>query len=390
MRLNYLVTASAITWRNNKLRLTLTLLGIAMGIAFLTVGFSILEGTYRTINKTMAGFSGKYMKVYPGWDSTLRQATAENLDVEDASAIAGVSGINLISLQKSARWIPVKFLSEQLQTNVYGTDPNFAIIRNRTIVNGRFIDASDLLNERRVCVITEEVRKRFFPAGGYLENGLEINGVIFEIVGCLRPILLPAIFSRTNSRENAIFIPLTTYQNLFSQYDYDQILLSYTKSYDNKKNIKLLKGRIKSILKYRHDDTEIFTLKTLDDSVKRQKNLALTLLVVMCSVGAICLLIGGIGIADIMMVNLLKHIRDSGFSNNKIFIRFIFESFFLTTVSGSTGLFLGVIACRLITIFLGMPTSLTWWILLSTIGGMFLTGLAAGFFPAKKLYDSTT
>lgn len=373
MRFNDLVTVSAATWQTNRLRIILTLLVIAIGIAALIAAFSIMAGANETVNKIMAGFNGKFMMVYPSRDPVLQRVEVKNFNMDDARAIAGVSGITLISLQKSARWIPVKFLDRQLQTDINGTDPNFAIIRNRTVEKGRFIDTSDLLNERRVCVITEGIRKQFFPAGDYLEQRLEINGILFEIVGCLRPVLLPATFSLTNGEEGTVFIPLTTCQSLFNQYDCDQIWFSYAKAYEAKEATKLLKGTIISILKYRHGETEVFTLKTIDEIMEQPKNMAFTVMVALCSVTVLCLLVGGTGIREVIRAR-----------NHAISGQFLMESVILSAVGGSPGLLLGIIAGRLVSVFVGMPTSLTWWGLLSGIGCMILAGIVTGFFATEK------
>lgn len=389
MKLNDLLATSLGTLRNNRLRTFLTVLGITIGIAALTGTLSIMEGTNQTVNKTLAGFGGKFMAVYPDWDSVLRHPKARNFDLGDAQAISGVSGVNLISLTKQNWWIPVSYRNQRMQTDIMGTDLNYLIIRNRKIETGRFIDTQDILGERRVCVITEGIKKRFFPASDYLEQKLEIQGMIFEIIGCLEPMLIPAAFGG-NTEEGTIFIPITTSQNLFGSYDYDLIQLRYDKEYEHKREMKLLKGRIAGILKFRKGDTDEYVLKTLDEFAEQQKNLALTITIALCCVAFLCLLVGGIGIMNIMMVTVMERIREIGIRkaigarNSEILSQFLCESVMISASGGLAGLLLGIISARVVAIFLGMPSSVTWWVLLLGVGFMLLVGIAFGFYPARK------
>ncbi len=389
MKFGDLLAASLATLRSNRLRTVLTVLGITVGIAALTATLSIMEGTNATVDKTLAGFGGKFMAVYPDWDPVLRRPKARNFDLGDAQAIRGVSGVTMISLQKTGYWVPVTYRNRQMQTDIYGTDPNFLIIRNRKIEKGRFIDVQDILNQRRVCVITAGIQKRFFPAGDYLEQKLVINETVFEIVGCLEPQLIPSVFGG-NNEEGTIFTPLTTAQNIFHQYDYDLIFLRYGKAYEPEQEMKLLKGRIASILKFRKGRNTEYVLKTLDEFAEQQKKLAVTVTIALCSVAALCLLVGGIGIMNIMLVNVMERIREIGIrkaigaKSSEIMNQFLCESIMVAVIGGLAGLLLGIIGARNVAIFAGMPVSVTWWVVLSGIGFMLLVGIGFGVYPARK------
>ena len=296
MKFTDLLSISAQTWQSNRLRTVLTLLGITIGIAALTATLSIMQGTNEVVDKILAGFGGKFMEVEPNWDPILRRMEAGNFTIYDVRAISKVSGITLISLRKAGWWIPVKYQNRDMQTDIYGTDTNFLTIRNRKVEKGRFIEEQDLLNRRRVCVITQGIKNRFFPAGDYLDQKMEINGSIFMIVGCLEPILIPTMMGGPNrTEEGTIFIPITACQSLFNQYDCDQILLTYAKEYEPKSKIMELKGRIENILQFRNGAKKVYRLTTLDEFAQRQVNLAFTITVALCSVAGLCLLVGGIG-----------------------------------------------------------------------------------------------
>jgi putative ABC transport system permease protein len=361
---------------------------IAFGIIALTVAFSLLVGVYETINKTMAGPCGKSMMIYRYREPLEILKPGRNLDIDDARAIAGVSGITSITLQ-SARRIPVNLLGQQVQIKILGTDPDFTLIHNLNIAKGRFLVMTDLLERQPVCVISERVRKCFFPAGDCLEHILEINGVAFRIVGCLRPMILPVAFEKSKAQED-IIIPFTTYQSLFHQYDCDQIWLSYAHEYDHRKKIILLKSRIKSILQYQHREGEVFILKTLDDATNPQWKMTIIIMSSLLGIAFLSMITGSIGIISVMNVDQTKNVKKTIPENMVKVSRLPFysqifgESFLISVIGGSSGLFLGIVASKLIAIFTGIPTNPPWWVLLSGVGYILLTAVIAGTFINKN------
>lgn len=377
------------TLQNNRLRTILTVTGITIGIAALTATFTLMEGTKYTVNKTLSGFGGKFMVIYPQWDEVLRTSKGKPFVLEDAQAISGISGVTMLSLQRTNWWVPVRYKTRSLQTDIIGTDPNFSIIRNRRVEKGRFIDLQDILNQRRVCVITEGIKKRLFPSGDYLGEKLEIRGTLYTIVGCLEPMMLPTMFG-ANQEEGQLYIPITSSQSLFGDYTYDTIFLRYGKRYEKKRHMKLLKGRIEKILQNRNGDGSEYELRTLDEFAEAQKKMAYTISIVLCSVAGLCLLVGGIGIMNIMLVSVMERTREIGVRkavgarNREILSQFLIEALSIAGFGGVCGLLLGVVGSRVVAIFVGMPVRITWWIVLAGAFCMLLIGVGFGLFPAKK------
>lgn len=377
------------TWSTKRFQIILLLLTIAFGTAALTVGIGIISGVHKTIHKIIAGPSGTLMTIYPHRDPVQTQQKVTNFTVNDAWAIAGITGITSISLQKFARRIPVNLLGQQLQIGLFGTDPNFLMIHNRTIAKGRFLVTSDLWDHQRVCVINEQIQKRYFPAGNYLEHGLEIDSITFRIIGCLHPKPLPYGFGAKIHQET-IFIPVTTYQDLFHQYDYDRIWLSYARRYDSGKKIKLLRNRIERILRFRHDADEVFVLKTLGDMTHSQWKTTIIMMVILSSLALLCMITGCIGIISLVGTDKMESVqktipRDMVHPGNfPILPWFLGKSFFISAVGGGSGLVFGIFSSKLISVFTGIPTNPPWWGLLSEIGSILFIGAAAGGFLTKK------
>lgn len=387
------------TLQNNRLRTLLTVLGITIGIAALTATLTLMEGTNRTVDKTLSGFGGKFMAVYPEWDDVVRAPKGKPFDLEDAQAISRVSGITMLALEKTNWWVPVSYDGKQMTTDIIGTDTNFAIIRNRQVEKGRFIDVQDIMNQRRICVITEGIKKRFFPTGDYLNQKMEIRGMVFSIVGCLQPMDLPTSFG-SGKEEGEIYIPITTSQNMFGEYFYDTMFLRYSNSIDNtgwfteliygKRELALLKGRISRILRFRKGEGSEYVLKTLDEFAEQQKKMALTVSVVLCSVAGLCLIVGGIGIMNIMLVTVMERTREIGVRkaigarNHEILSQFLTESVVISAIGGIIGILLGTICSRVVALFVGMPVSMAWWIPLLGVGFMLAVGIGFGYYPARK------
>lgn len=360
--------------RRNRWRVILAALEVAAGIAILTVTLSITAGAHRTVNQTLAGFGAKYLEVSPA---------GKNFTLRDARAISGISGITMISLQKSCRGIPVTYRNRQIRTDILGTDPNLAAIYNRRIEKGRFISIRDIYNQGRVCVITEGFKDKFFPAADYLDEQLEINGTVFRIIGCLEPMQMPDLFDDT-VEEEAIMIPLTTSQKIFQQYDFDLMLLQYAKTYQQKKQMKLLKGRIERILKFHNGDATAYFIKNLDELVAKPKKIVLWITIIGSTLAALFLGMGGIRIRNLIFPSDRVKVRK--IQNGKTIgtHEILGESFFISTAAGLAGLIFGIIGVRLLAIFGGMPVCITWWVSALGIGLMLLTGLASGFYRTPK------
>lgn len=399
MQISDLVSMSLETLQNNRLRTFLTVLGITIGIAALTATLTLMEGTNRTVDKTLSGFGGKFMAVYPEWDEVIRAPKGTPFDLEDAQAISGVSGVTMLSLQKTNWWVPVNYNGKKMQTDIIGTDANFAVIRNRQVEKGRFIDVQDITGQRRICVITEGIKKRFFPTGDYLNQKMEIRGMVFSIVGCLQSMDLPTSFG-SGKEEGEIYIPITTSQNMFGEYFYDTMFLRYDKSVDRtnwlaeliygKRELASLKGRISRILRFRKGEGSEYVLKTLDEFAEQQKRMALTVSVVLCSVAGLCLIVGGIGIMNIMLVTVMERTREIGVRkaigarNHEILSQFLTESVVIAAIGGAAGMILGVVSSRVVALFVGMPVSMAWWIPALGVGFMLAVGIGFGYYPARK------
>lgn len=384
-----LIAMSFETLQNNRLRTILTVLGITIGIAALTATLTLMEGTNRTVDKTMSGFGGKFMAVYPEYDDVIRAPKGKPFDLEDAQAISEVTGVTMLALQKTNWWVPVKCNSKEMTTDIVGTDPNFAVLRNRQVETGRFIDVQDIIHQRRVCVITEGIKKRFFPTGDYLNQKVEIRGIVYNIVGCLVPMELPSNFG-TGKEESEIYLPLTTSQSLFGEFYYDSIFLRYQKRFEKKRNMKMLKGRIERILHFRKGEGSEYVLKTLDEFAEDQKKMALTVSIVLCSVAGLCLLVGGIGIMNIMLVTVMERTREIGVRkaigarNSEILNQFLAESIVISAFGGLAGIILGLVSSRIVALFVGMAVSMAWWIIALSLAFMLAVGIGFGFYPAKK------
>lgn len=364
--------------RRHRRRIIPAVIEVALGIALFTVTLSITAGGHRTINQTLAGFGGKYLTV---------SAVGEKFTLRDARAISGVPGITMISLQKWSRGIPVIYRNRQIRADILGTDLNFTAICNRRVEKGRFISASDIYNQDRVCVITEAVKDRFFPAADYLDQKLEINGTVFRIIGCLEPMLMPDLFVDATAEET-IMIPITTSQKIFQQSDFDEMLLQYDKTYRKKRQMKLLKERIERILKFHNGDGAAYILKDLDELVAKPKKILLWITIVGLILTVLFSGMGCIRVRNLMFPSQRGKVGEIRTRKADGTYNILGESVLIATVAGLAGLIFGVVAARILAIFVGMPVRITWWVSVLGVGMILLTGIASGFYrtPQKAAF----
>lgn len=358
-------------------------LAIVLGIGALVTAGAIAEGFYQTVNEVISGHAGKFMMVYPIQSQIIGQRQERILSEDDSCAIAGITEITTISCQKMLEPIPVKFRDQSIQATIGGTDPNYTIIRHRSLTGGRFINLADILNEERVCVITEDIQKKFFPARDFLEHSLEINGQLFRVVGCLQPMRLPSAFKEMNQERPSIYIPLSTCQSITRQNDCNLIWLSYAPDFESKKIVRLLKERIFRILEFRHGTSQGFIIKTFRDLTRQTKRRLFKVVSVLGGITAISLITGGIGIRKILSIHEINQNSFYPVSSCR------FRLMALTMLGGGVvGLTIGFLCNRWLAVSFGMPTIFTWRVLLTGIMGTLATGFFLGLLhDPKEIYS---
>lgn len=385
--------------RSHKLRSFLTLLGIMIGVMTVIAMVSVIQGLNRTFLSELESAGSDLIvvnKFEPGiqvghLDEDERQR--KDLTFEDAEAIlAECPAVKSVAVSMAAdifESIPVKYENiKSLDTFVIGMNSHWPQVL--TVYNaqeGRFLVRSDIERNAKVCVLGAEVNETLFPHSTALGKEIRIGPEKFTVVGILEK--RGSMFGQ--SRDNIVGMPITT---LMKHFPYDlerlEIIAIPTKRYlyedATEEIINLLRKR-RRVGFNEPNDFAVFGQDTIMDLYNQLTGAAYLVMVVISSIG---LLVGGIGVMNIMLVTVKERTREIGIRkaigarSGDILKQFLIEAVFLTGTGGAAGILIGFLISLLVRAATPLPASVTLW---SVLLGFFVSvsvGLCFGIFPAQK------
>lgn len=332
---------------HNKLRSGLTILGIVIGVAAVIAMVSVGRGAQSTITDSIQGIGTNLLFVFRGGSEDVRNP--KPLTLEDAAAIAdpfqapSVSGVAPV-LQGSAR---VVYGSEATNTQITGVTPDYAVVRNYNVSEGEFINESHMLGQASVAVIGTEVANNLFGRKeGVTGETIRIEGQPFRVIGLLES----KGGSAFSNQDDIVIIPLATAQERLLRRNpsnrVDLILVQAITAGE----VNQASGEVADILRARHR-TEVglddFTILSQQDFLATASTITNVLTIFLGGVAAISLLVGGIGIMNIMLVSVTERTREIGLRKalgahkSDILIQFLTESSVLSMIGGIIGIILG-------------------------------------------------
>lgn len=376
----------------NKVRSALTMLGIIIGVGAVVAMTSIGAGARQSITSQIQGLGSNLVTVFPGFGggfSGPRQAlgSATSLINDDAQAIRKhVPTVNEVSPEYASR-AQLVFGSQNLNATVNGVTPAYEKVRNSKVVAGRFITEADVRAADRVAVIGQNLITDLFNGESPLGKLIKINKIPFTVVG----ILEAKGGTGFNSPDDTVFIPLTTAQNrLFGVRYLSQIGVQIK----NEEAMTQAAEDIGWLLLGRHKlnspDEADFRIMNQQDILQTVSQVTGIMTVLLGGIAAISLLVGGIGIMNIMLVSVTERTREIGLrkaigaKRKDILKQFLTESVVLSLLGGLVGVLLGVGGSRLITLATGVTTIVTVNSVLLAFFFSAAVGIFFGIYPARR------
>lgn len=385
----------------NKLRSFLTMLGIIIGVAAVIAMLSIGRGAQAAITSQITSMGTNLLFVRPGAASQggVRQAqgSAATLTYDDALALAEVPSVAAVA-PESSTFGQVVYLSNNINTQITGVTPEYEQVRNMLVESGSFITAQHIAARSPVAVIGANVAAELFNGGDPLDKNIRINGQNFRVIGVLKA-KGGTGFGITDDR---ILIPLTTLQSRLASSGRfrgaNTIQTINVQVVDRKVTDQAIEG-ISAILRERHNILyeDDFTITSQRETIEAANQITGILTVFLGGIAAISLLVGGIGIMNIMLVSVTERTREIGIRKavgarkRDILAQFLTEATLLSVAGGLTGILVGYGISRFITgINLG-NTQISAVVsadsvLLATLFSV-AVGLFFGIFPAQRAAD---
>lgn len=377
---------------SNKLRSSLTMLGIIIGNASVITLVGLGRGAQTLAKNQLSNLGANVLFIVPGNNDTRRRGISfpKNLVLEDSIAINNqVPSVKKVAPQISANEI-VQSNSKSLNISIAGVTPEFLDVRSFEVDEGRFISQSDVNSARSFVVIGPDLKEDFFKGNTVIGEKIRIKDHTYEIIGILKP--KGAVFG-SNQDKNA-YIPLTTMVNRISGKDptYGVSLSFISVEATSKNKTSAAKFQITNLLRQRHNIVrdDDFAVRSQEDALNIVTNITSGLTFLLAGIGAVSLVVGGIGIMNIMLVSVSERTEEIGLrkaigaKQSDILIQFLFEALILSTIGGLVGTTTGLTGVFLLGVITPLPASVGITTTLSTMIISGSIGLIFGVLPAKR------
>jgi putative ABC transport system permease protein len=386
-----------ITLREHKLRSILTILGMTVGVVTVTSMVSIIQGLDRSFAEQLESLGSNTIfisKFDPSFgrppkaeELHRKELTLEDADAirEEARSIVGVSPLQR-KLGETAR-----YKEKQTDTPILiGATPYYEFVHSQYVDRGRFLSDADIRERPNVAVIGRDVEKALFEFEDAIDKEIKIAGVPFRVIGVMED--LGSFFGQ--SRNNSIFVPITTYQKYYPELNPPETIYVIIVRPRTRADVQNAIDEIRDILRRRrqlgYDEKDNFGISSQDALLDIYNQLTSATYLVLTAISAVALMIGGIGVMNIMLVSVTERTKEIGIrkavgaAKMNIMSQFLIEAMVLTGIGGVIGLLIGEGLSLLINAYSPLPAFIPLWAIIVGLvvsGGV---GILFGLYPAWK------
>jgi putative ABC transport system permease protein len=377
----------------NKVRSGLTILGIVIGIASVITMVAIGQGAQSSIQSSIESIGSNLIIVRPGAQRSGGisggAGSAQTLTMEDANALkAEVQDIKAVAPEVSRRY-QITAKGNNTNTSVIGTVPDYLIVRNISMDTGSFFSDQQIKSSAKVAILGATAKTDLFgtdidPIGQYIR----IKSVEFQVIG----VAAAKGGSGFSNPDDAVYVPISTAQHFLAG---DSSVSNISVAASSQDVMTVAQQEITDALLRRHNISDVasadFNIMNQNDIIATASSVTGTFTALLASIAGISLLVGGIGIMNMMLTTVTERTREIGLrkavgiKKSYIYAQFLAEAVALTFLGGAVGVFLGWLASMVVTKFV---SSLTTQISLSSVllafGVSAGVGIVFGFYPAKR------
>ena len=385
------------TVRTNKLRSSLTILGVSVGVITVVFMVSIIQGLNKAFAKQIESLGSNTIWVLKFDPSIGHQPTPEEihrkeLTLEDADAIRREAR-SIVGVSPFYRKIAetVRHQDRQSDTPILlGITPYYEFTLSSYVGYGRFVTDLDVEQRANVCVLGLDVVRALFPYEDPVDKELKIAGHPFRVIGVMEP--LGSILGQ--SRDNSVFIPISTFQKYYPEMEFPEIIYAIIVRPVDRASVKSAIDELTDILRRRRHvppgAPNNFGVSSQDALLDIYNQLTGATYLVLTAISFVALMIGGIGVMNIMLVSVTERTREIGVrkavgaTRLNILSQFLIEAVVLTAIGGLAGLALGEVASLLMNKYSPLPAYVPAWAIVVGIGISAAVGIIFGLWPAWK------
>jgi len=377
--------------RRNALRSSLTILGIVIGVAAVITMVTLGGGATQAVADQIRGLGSNLLNVRPGQQPRgpggarqvarpfeAKDAEAIRAEIPGIAAVAPTAGRALLAIHAEANWL----------TNVTGTDNAYFKVRNWPLAAGREFTEAELRAGAMACILGASVRRKLFGAQDPLEASIRLGTLACRVIGVLQA-KGQATFGI--DQDDLVVVPLRAFQRRIAGNQYvDTILVSVRDDVSTRK----VQAAIEQLLRERRrvgprEETD-FHVMDMQQIVAAVSSTTQTMTLLLGAVAAVSLLVGGIGIMNIMLVSVTERTREIGVRlaigamERDVLLQFLVEAVMLSLLGGIAGVLAGLGASAAGAALLGLPLVLDAWIVAVAFLFSGVVGVVFGYFPARK------
>lgn len=390
----------------HKLRSLLTMLGMVFGVSSVIAMLAVGEGAGQEAQERIQKLGSRNIIL----DSSKPADEASGGMSQVRMSIYGLTYDDYQRISETVPYIkktaPVKLLKKPAQIGgrsmdlrIVGTTPDWFNLVEREVLAGRVITHHDIDSLSRVAVLTEHGARKLLAGTGTIGSNIRIGGALFKVIGIVQSQEIEGASIQSPDRGSDAYVPLSTVRARFG--DIDTIrsagselrekveLHQIIAQTEIKEDVEPAAEALKSMLSQFHD-VQDYQMHVPLELLRQAKATQRTFNIVLGSIAGISLLVGGIGIMNIMLASVTERTREIGIRRaigarrNKIIRQFLIETVVLSTVGGFIGIIIGILVPSLITHFAGMPTVVTAYSLALALGISMASGIVFGIYPAAR------
>ncbi|WP_437739230.1 ABC transporter permease [Sorangium sp. So ce1504] len=380
-------------WRSlasNRLRTLLTMLGMIIGTAAVVAVLGIGEGARSSVEGRIRSLGANLLMVRPGSASAsgVRSGTVKTLTVDDAEALKGLDGVAAIAPERSGS-AQLRYMASNLNASVTGITPAYLEVRSLSVASGVSFSDLDEQQRARVVVLGANVARQLYAANvsaSPLGTRLQINGNAFRVVG-----VLAEKGSGMGSPDDGVFVPLSTHRSVLFGQDHLSTISLQLASEDRSD---MVIAQLEQLLRLRHrlraDQPSDFEVRSQAEMLATMGQITGTFTMLLGSVAAVSLIVGGIGIMNIMLVSVRERTREIGVRmavgarRGDILRQFLVEAVVVSLAGGVAGVGLGYGAAVLLSRFGEWATIVPTYAVGLALGVSILIGITFGVGPARR------